>query len=110
MACWWQWITKHAGEAGCRRDGVRYPPHRRGAVPPIGELVLGDQPHGLGFKGLEADRSAAVVESTSFLRNPGMRPTLSIPDHPEVKRTIIASLIKLAGCSEEEYLEAFPGK
>jgi hypothetical protein len=45
-----------------------------------------------------------------LLTKPGLRPTLSIPDHHEVKRTIIASLIKLAGVSEEEYLRAFHGQ
>ena len=42
-----------------------------------------------------------------LLTKPGMRPTLSIPDHPQVKRTIIAALIKLAGVSEEDYLKSF---
>jgi hypothetical protein len=42
-----------------------------------------------------------------LLTKPGMRPTLSIPDHPEVKRTIIANLIRLAVISEEDYLKAF---
>lgn len=36
--------------------------------------------------------------------------TLSIPDHREVKRTIIAGLIKVAGTSEEVYLRAFGGE
>jgi hypothetical protein len=45
-----------------------------------------------------------------LLTKPGMRPTLSIPDHNEVKRTIIAALIKLAEVSEEDYLRAFYGK
>jgi len=39
-----------------------------------------------------------------------MRATLSIPDHNPVKRTIIASLIKLADVSEEKYLRAFAGE
>lgn len=42
-----------------------------------------------------------------LLTKPGMRPTLSIPDHREVKRTIIAALIKVAGVTEAAYLEAF---
>jgi hypothetical protein len=37
------------------------------------------------------------------------RATLSIPDHHEVKRTIIAALIALAGVTEENYLRAFNG-
>ena len=44
-----------------------------------------------------------------LLTKPGMRPTLSIPDQREVKRTIIAALIKLAVVSEEDYLKAFRG-
>jgi hypothetical protein len=38
---------------------------------------------------------------------PGVRATLSIPNHREVKRTIIAELIKLAGIDQAEYLEKF---
>lgn len=45
-----------------------------------------------------------------LLTKPGMRPTLSIPDHHQVKRTIIAAQIKLAGISEEKYLKAFYNK
>jgi hypothetical protein len=45
-----------------------------------------------------------------LLTKPGMRPTLSIPDHREVKRVIIAAQIKLAGITEEKYLKAFHGK
>jgi predicted RNA binding protein YcfA (HicA-like mRNA interferase family) len=44
------------------------------------------------------------------LTKPGNRATLSIPDHREVKRTIIAELIKLTGESEEKYLRAFAGE
>lgn len=44
------------------------------------------------------------------LTKPGNRATLSIPAEREVKRTIIATLIKLAGVSEEEYLRAFGGE
>jgi hypothetical protein len=42
-----------------------------------------------------------------LLTKPGMRPTLSIPDQHEVKRTIIAKQIKLAEVTEEQYLKAF---
>jgi len=45
-----------------------------------------------------------------LLTKRGMRATLSIPDHNPVKRTIIASLIKLADVSEEKYLRAFAGE
>lgn len=45
-----------------------------------------------------------------LLTKSGMRATLSIPDHKEVKRTIIASLIKHADVSEEQYLRAFRGE
>jgi hypothetical protein len=44
-----------------------------------------------------------------LLTKPGMRATLSIPDHHQVKRTIIAAQIKLAGVTEEQYLTAFRG-
>ncbi len=33
--------------------------------------------------------------------------TLSIPDHREVKRAVIAKLLKAAGVDEREYLDAF---
>jgi hypothetical protein len=42
-----------------------------------------------------------------LLTKKGMRPTLSIPNHPEVKRTIIAKLIDLAEITQEQYLEKF---
>ena len=45
-----------------------------------------------------------------LLTKPGQRATLSIPVHKQVKRTIIADLIKLTGRSEEEYLRAFAGE
>jgi hypothetical protein len=42
-----------------------------------------------------------------LLTKTGMRAMLSIPDHKEVKRTIIAKLISLAGITQEKYLEEF---
>jgi HicA-like toxin of HicAB toxin-antitoxin system len=42
-----------------------------------------------------------------LLTKPGERATLSIPDHHQVKRTIIAALIKAARETEESYLKAF---
>lgn len=45
-----------------------------------------------------------------LLTKSGHRATLSIPDHHEVKRTIIAGLIKAAETSEEKYLKAFRGE
>lgn len=44
------------------------------------------------------------------LTKKGVRATLSIPDHKEVKWTIIASLIKIADETEERYLRAFGGE
>lgn len=44
------------------------------------------------------------------LTKKGMRATLTVPDHKEVKRAIIASLIKLAIETEERYLRAFDGE
>ena len=45
--------------------------------------------------------------SHMILTKPGHRAALSIPDHAQVKRTLIARLIKVAGLTEEEYLAAF---
>jgi hypothetical protein len=45
-----------------------------------------------------------------LLTKPGNRATLSIPDEREVKRTIIAAQIKLAGETEASYLCAFHKK
>jgi predicted RNA binding protein YcfA (HicA-like mRNA interferase family) len=45
-----------------------------------------------------------------LLTKAGIRYTLSIPNEREVKRTIIASQIKLAGVSEAQYLQAFYNK
>jgi len=42
-----------------------------------------------------------------LLTKKGMRPTLSIPNHKEVKRTIIAKLITLAGTTQEQYIKKF---
>lgn len=42
-----------------------------------------------------------------LLTKEGERATLSIPIQREVKRTIIAKLISLAGISQEKYLEEF---
>jgi predicted RNA binding protein YcfA (HicA-like mRNA interferase family) len=42
-----------------------------------------------------------------ILTKPGARATLSIPDHDEVKRAIIAKLLKAAELSEDEYVSAF---
>lgn len=42
-----------------------------------------------------------------LLTKEGVRATLSIPNHHEVKRTIISKLIALAGITQEKYLEEF---
>lgn len=44
-----------------------------------------------------------------LLTRTGRRATLSIPDHHEVKRAIIAALIALAGVTEADYVKAFAG-
>jgi hypothetical protein len=44
-----------------------------------------------------------------ILTKPGMRPTLSIPNHHEVKRTLIAAQIALACITEADYVSAFHG-
>jgi predicted RNA binding protein YcfA (HicA-like mRNA interferase family) len=45
-----------------------------------------------------------------LLTKPGMRATLSIPNEREVKRTIIASLIRAAAETETSYINAFYGR
>jgi hypothetical protein len=42
-----------------------------------------------------------------LLEKEGMKATLSIPAHPEVKRRIVQKQIQLAGITEEEYIAAF---
>jgi predicted RNA binding protein YcfA (HicA-like mRNA interferase family) len=42
-----------------------------------------------------------------LLTKKGMRATLSIPDHREVKRTVLAGLIRAAGTTQEKYIEEF---
>jgi hypothetical protein len=42
-----------------------------------------------------------------LLTKAGATPTLSIPDHPEVKRALLAAQLKLAGISEADYLANF---
>jgi hypothetical protein len=45
-----------------------------------------------------------------ILQKDGVDATLSIPDHKQVKRTLLAKQITLAGIGEDEYLEAFGKK
>ncbi len=42
-----------------------------------------------------------------ILQKEGVDATLSIPDHKQVKRALLAKQIAIAGLTEEEYLEAF---
>lgn len=42
-----------------------------------------------------------------LLEREGHRATLSIPRHGEVKRALLARLLKDAGITEQEYLDAF---
>jgi len=42
-----------------------------------------------------------------LLTKKGMRPTLSIPNHKEVKRTIVAKLISAAEITQEQYIKKF---
>jgi predicted RNA binding protein YcfA (HicA-like mRNA interferase family) len=44
------------------------------------------------------------------LKKAGHPHAISIPSHKEVKRALLQKQIKLAGLSEEEYLEFFQGK
>lgn len=52
---------------------------------------------------VESRRSGSHVS----LKKPGARPVLTIPDHGTVKRTLLARMLKDAGITEEEYIEAF---
>lgn len=45
-----------------------------------------------------------------LLTKPGVAVTLSIPDHAEVKRALLAAQLKRAGISENQYLFCFSGK
>ena len=40
-----------------------------------------------------------------MLKKPGMKPTLSIPDHREVKRNTLAREIRKAGLTVAEFIE-----
>jgi predicted RNA binding protein YcfA (HicA-like mRNA interferase family) len=42
-----------------------------------------------------------------LLTKKGQRATLSIPDHHEVKRALLAKLIAAAGITQEDYLKKF---
>jgi hypothetical protein len=44
-----------------------------------------------------------------ILTKPGFAATLSIPNHREVKRTIVQAQMKLGGLTEAQYLAAFYG-
>jgi hypothetical protein len=71
-------------------------------------LANGDA-HASAFErlGWTRDRKRRGRGAHILLTKAGVRVTLSIPEHHEVKRTIIAKQIKLAGISEEAYLKAF---
>jgi predicted RNA binding protein YcfA (HicA-like mRNA interferase family) len=43
------------------------------------------------------------------LKKPGCRAVLTIPDHGNVKRPLLARMLKDAGITEDEYLNAFGG-
>ena len=46
-------------------------------------------------------------DSHILLSKPEHRATLSIPDHREVKRAVLAKLIKAAGLTDAQYMECF---
>lgn len=71
-------------------------------------LASGDK-HAAAFErlGWTRDRKRRGRGKHILLTKPGMRATLSIPDHHEVKRTIIASLLALADITEKDYLREF---
>lgn len=45
-----------------------------------------------------------------LLSHPDHREIISIPDHPEVKRALLAKLLKLAGLTSSEYAQLYRGK
>ncbi len=45
-----------------------------------------------------------------LLTKAGLPVTLSIPDHPQVKRALLAAQLKRAGISEDQYLACFAMK
>jgi hypothetical protein len=44
------------------------------------------------------------------LQKEGHRDHLSIPKHREVKRALLQKLVRLAGLTDQEYVEFFQGK
>jgi predicted RNA binding protein YcfA (HicA-like mRNA interferase family) len=71
-------------------------------------LASGDK-HAACFErlGWTRDQKRRGRGSHILLTKTGVRATLSIPDHREVKRTIIAKLITLAGITQDDYIEHF---
>jgi hypothetical protein len=71
-------------------------------------LASGEK-HAAAFErlGWIRDRKRRGRDKHILLTKPGMRPTLSIPDEREVKRTIIQAMIRLACITERDYLQAF---
>ena len=71
-------------------------------------LASGEK-HAAAFErlGWTRDHKRRGRDKHILLTKPGVRATLSIPDEREVKRTIIAAMIKIAEETEVSYLEAF---
>jgi predicted RNA binding protein YcfA (HicA-like mRNA interferase family) len=45
-----------------------------------------------------------------LLSHPAHNEIISIPDHPEVKRALLAQLVKIAGLTSSEYAKLYRGK
>jgi predicted RNA binding protein YcfA (HicA-like mRNA interferase family) len=53
------------------------------------------------------ERKGKGKSNHHILIKPGNPATLSIPDHPQVKRTLLQKQIQRAGLTEERYLELY---
>lgn len=77
-------------------------------------MGLSDLPCASGAAHVKAFVAAGFVlqprrgRGTHFLlKKPGVRWTLSIPDHKEVKRQLLSKQIANAGLTHDEYVELF---
>jgi predicted RNA binding protein YcfA (HicA-like mRNA interferase family) len=77
-------------------------------------MGLGDLPVASALAHVKAFQRAGFVlqkrrgrGSHYLLKKPGVRMIISIPDHREVKRTLLARQIANAGLTEAQYLRHF---
>jgi len=75
-------------------------------------LASGER-HARAFErcGWERVRETSGTNPHIILEKPGVRATLSIPNHKgrDVKRALLQRQIKLAGLTEQQYLDCFQG-